>query len=166
MYDARINQNGGCDELPFCVFGRQPLCCCMDSYPIGLITADTVRFAAVVFAIVICAFVKSRIKGVEVPAVEAVLHEPEPLAESLEMHDLSGAQELDASYTSGSSFDQPENVIVGDPGFLFRSEVFRQVGDRVAGGLEGGGGETACRWRPAATDLWCDPHSSRQSPVP
>ena len=38
-------------------------------------------------------------------------------------------------------FDQPENVIVGDPGFLFRSEVFRQVGDRVAGGLEGGGGE-------------------------
>ena len=35
---------------------------------------------------------------------------------------------------------QTEDVVVGQARLLFRSQVLRQVGDHVAGGLDGAGG--------------------------
>ena len=92
-------------------------------------------------AAVVPAFIEGRVEGVEVPAVQMILHDSESFAESLEMHDLSGAEKFDGIVDVRVVFDKAENVVVSDPGFLFCSEVFHQVCDRVAGGLESSRGE-------------------------
>lgn len=66
-----------------------------------------------------------------------ILHDPETFAESLEMHDFPGPEEFDGAVDVRVVFDETEDIVVRDPGFLFCSQVFRQVCDRVAGGLKG-----------------------------
>lgn len=66
-----------------------------------------------------------------------ILHDPETFAESLEMHDFPGPEEFDGAVDVRVVFDETEDIVVRDPGFLFCCQVFRQVCDRVSGGLEG-----------------------------
>lgn len=96
---------------------------------------------ASIAAAVVPAFIEGRVEGVEVPAVQMILHDSKSFTESLEMHDLSGAEKFDGIVDVRVVFDKAENVVVSDPGFLFCSEVFHQVCDRVAGGLESSRGE-------------------------
>ena len=96
---------------------------------------------ASIAAAVAPAFIEGRVEGVEVPAVQMILHDSGAFTESLEMHDLSGAEKFDGIVDVRVVFDKAENVVVSDPGFLFCSEVFHQVCDRVAGGLESSRGE-------------------------
>lgn len=35
---------------------------------------------------------------------------------------------------------QPQNIVVGEAGFLLRSQVLCQIGNDIAGGLDGAGG--------------------------
>lgn len=74
---------------------------------------------ASIAAAVVPAFIEGRVEGVEVPAVQMILHDSESFAESLEMHDLSGAEKFDGIVDVRVVFDKAENVVVSDPGFLF-----------------------------------------------
>ena len=80
---------------------------------------------ASIAAAVVPAFIEGRIEGVEVPAVQMILHDSESFAESLEMHDLSGAEKFDGIVDVRVVFDKAENVVVSDPGFLFCSDLVR-----------------------------------------
>lgn len=79
--------------------------------------------------------VKLRIKSVEVFGVKALLNEPEGFTETLEMDNLSCPQEADGVRHIGIP-DCSEDVIVGRPGLLFCSHVFRQIGNDISLGLE------------------------------
>ena len=75
--------------------------------------------------------IKSRVKSVKVFGIQMILYEPQAFTESLEVYDLPLPQEADG-VANFRVFHQPENVVIGAPGFLFCSQVFRQVGDRIA----------------------------------
>ena len=115
--------------------GRQRFGC----RPNFLSPAASVPAAALAAAV--AAFIKGRVEGVEIPAVQMILHDSETFPESLEMHDFPGPEEFDGVIDIRVVFDETENVVVSDPGFLFRGQIFRQVRDRVAGGLESGRGK-------------------------
>lgn len=89
----------------------------------------------------IYAGIKGRIEGIEIFRIQLILYDAEGFAEALEMHDFPCPQEFNGFIDIRVVFDQPEDVVVGDPGLLFRSQILRQIGDWVAGGLEGGGRE-------------------------
>lgn len=94
-------------------------------------------------------FVKRRVKGVEIAAVQMILNDAETFPEPLEMDDFPCPEEFNGIIDVRIVFDQPEDIIVGRSGFLFGSEVLCQIGDGVAGGLEGSG-----RKRSSAGCLW------------
>ena len=48
-----------------------------------------------------------------------ILHDPETFAESLEMHDFPGPEEFDGAVDVRVVFDETEDIVVRDPGFLF-----------------------------------------------
>ena len=55
------------------------------------------------------------------------------------MHDFPFPQETD--YIADIRVvGQAENIIIGEPGFLLRSHILRQIGDNIARNLRGGGG--------------------------
>ncbi len=80
-------------------------------------------------------FVERRVAGIEVVAVEPVGGKFQSLAEALEVHDFTRAQEFDGVAHVGV-VGQAQDVVVGHARLLFRREVFGQVADDVALGLE------------------------------
>ena len=58
--------------------------------------------------------------------------------ETLEVHDLTGTQELD-DVADVRIVGDAQDVVVGHAGLLLCCEVLRQVGDGVAGDLHGAG---------------------------
>lgn len=78
-----------------------------------------------------------------------LLYHAQRFTETLEMHDLSGAQEPDGIDDVGI-LRHPQDVVVGGPRLLLRSHILRQVGDGIALALEFTGilRDTACRLRP------------------
>ena len=91
------------------------------------------------------------IEGVEIAGVEVILNHAEGFPKPLIMDDLPFPEEADGGDDVGVIY-QPEDVIVGGAGLLLGGHVLGEVGDGVAGGLEGGGGEghSACGLRPDA----------------
>ena len=82
--------------------------------------------------------VKGRIVKVDVPLIHLLLAQPQTLAEPLEVNHLTFPQEADHVIHVGV-VGQAQDVVIGLPGFLLGGQVFGQVGDDVAGGLDGGG---------------------------
>lgn len=91
------------------------------------------------------------IEGVEIAGVEVILNHAEGFAKPLIMDDLPFPEEADGGDDVGV-IHQPEDIIVGGAGLLLGGHVLGEVGDGVAGGLEGGGGKghSACGLRPDA----------------
>lgn len=91
------------------------------------------------------------IEGVEIAGVEVILNHAEGFAKPLIMDDLPFPEEADGGDDVGVIY-QLEDIIVGGAGLLLGGHVLGEVGDGVAGGLEGGGGEghSACGLRPDA----------------
>ena len=75
-------------------------------------------------------FIKLRIECIEVFAVQVFLHDPKIFTESLVMHDFTLTQETNR-ITDFRIFYKPENVIVSRTGFLFCSEVFMKICNRI-----------------------------------
>lgn len=94
--------------------------------------------------------VECRIQCVEVTAVQMILNVSQGFTETLEVDDLPFAQETDRITDFGIFYDA-ENIVISAPGFLFCSQVFEKVGDRITFGLELSGTE-----RYAACGLWPD----------
>lgn len=92
--------------------------------------------------------VKSRVKGLKVLAVHLLNGVPEGFTEPLEVDDLPLPEEADG-VTDFRIVDGAQNVVVGGAGFLFRSQVFKQVRNGIPFALEFAGvkGDTACRLR-------------------
>ena len=63
--------------------------------------------------------VEGRVKEVDVLLIHAILGQAQTFSEPLKMHDLAGPQELDDVVDIGV-VAEPQNVIVGDAGFLLR----------------------------------------------
>ena len=83
--------------------------------------------------------VKAGVHIVDVLFAKTVLHQPEPLAEALEVDDLPRPQEADG-VGDIRVVGEAEAGVGGDPGLLLGGPVLREVGDGVAGDLHGGGG--------------------------
>lgn len=64
-------------------------------------------------------FVKRRVKGVEIAAVQMILNDAETFTEPLEMDDFPCPEEFNGIIDVRIVFDQPEDIIVGRSGFLF-----------------------------------------------
>lgn len=69
------------------------------------------------------AWIKSWVKGIEILAVQLILHMPQGLSKTLEMHDFPCPQISDRIADFRIFYDT-EDVVVSAPGFLFCSEVF------------------------------------------
>ena len=81
------------------------------------------------------AFIKARVKCIEILAVETIGEDAQTLAEALVVGDLTLSQEFERLEHVGI-VDQTNEVVVGRTRFLLGSEVFVQIGDGVALGLE------------------------------
>ena len=79
--------------------------------------------------------VKGRVQGVEVAAVQAVLDAAKNFSESLEMYDFPFPQKADG-VADFRILDDPQDVVVGGSGFLFRRQILEQVGDGIPFGLK------------------------------
>lgn len=69
-----------------------------------------------------------------------ILNLSQSFAEPLIVDDFSFPQESDG-IDDLRVIDQAQDVVVCDSGFLFRRHIFVEVGDGIAGRLEGGGGK-------------------------
>ena len=76
------------------------------------------------FALAAAFVVEFRIEGVEISAVQLLLHQPQAFAEPLVVDDLPFPQEADG-VADFRVFHQTENVVVGGPGFLFWGDFVR-----------------------------------------
>ena len=84
-------------------------------------------------------FVEFGVEGVEIPAVQLLLHEAQAFAEPLVVHDLPFPEEADR-VADFRVFDEAQDVVVGCSCLLLCGQVFVQVCDGVALGLEDRGG--------------------------
>ena len=91
--------------------------------------------------------VKRRVKGVEVLGVQLLLDDAQGLTETLEMHDLPGPQEADRVRHIRRIHGEPQDIVIGGPGLLFRSLILAQIRNRIPGGLEHGSGKRHPRRR-------------------
>ena len=76
-------------------------------------------------------------RAIHVLLIHFFFGKAQPLTEALEMNDLSGAQEFDHVIDIGI-VRQPQNVVIGNAGFLLRCQILREIGDDIA--LYGHGG--------------------------
>ena len=93
--------------------------------------------------------VKCWVGRIEVLSIQMVLDNPEPFTKPLEMHNLTRTQEPDRICNFLVLY-QTQDIVIGAAGFLFRCQILRQVGNRVALGLEFAGieGDSPCGLRP------------------
>ena len=82
------------------------------------------------------ALVESGVVGVEVLRVQIVLYDAKRIAETLEVRDFPRAQKADR-VAHVRVVGEAEDVVVGQTRLLLGRKVLVQVGDGVAGGLEG-----------------------------
>lgn len=82
------------------------------------------------------ALVEGGVVGVEVLRVQIVLYDAKRVAEALEVRDFPRAQEADR-VAHVRVVGEAEDVVVGQTRLLLGRKVLVQVGDGVAGGLEG-----------------------------
>lgn len=85
---------------------------------------------------ILLSLIKTRVISVEVLVVEVILNDTECIAEALEVDDLALAQEADR-VGDVVIVAEAQDIVVGFSRLLLCCEVLRQVGDRVAGRLEG-----------------------------
>lgn len=106
-------------------------------------------YALCLIGVGVLRFVKSRVKGVEVAAVQMLLNRAESFAETLEMNNFTFPKEADG-VADFRVFDDTEDVVVGGAGFLFRRQILEQIRNRISLGLEFTGIEryAACCLRP------------------
>lgn len=64
-----------------------------------------------------------------------ILHDAETFAETLIVHNFSFTQKFDR-FSDIWIFYQTQDVVICGAGFHFSGEIFRQICDRIAGGLE------------------------------
>ena len=83
--------------------------------------------------------VKGGIGEVDVLTVHPFLCKLDRLTETLKMHDLAFAEKTDHIGDVGV-VREPENIVVGDAGFLFGGKVLGQICDDVARNLHSRGG--------------------------
>ena len=81
--------------------------------------------------------IESGVEGVVVPGVEVFLHGAQGVAEALEVHDFAFAEEANDVFDVGV-VDQAQDVVVGQAGLLFGRQILVQVGQGIAGRLQGG----------------------------
>lgn len=119
-------------------------------------TAPGSSFESTVFAGGIAGGVKAWVKGIEVLAVQLLLNASERFAEPLEVNDFPCPQEADG-ICHFRVFDQAQQIVIGFAGLLLCCQIFKQIRDGIAGGLEFGGGEgvSACGLRPHASGVIC-----------
>ena len=67
-------------------------------------------------------WIKCRVKGIEILAVQLILYMPQGLSKALEMHNFPCPQIPDWIADFRIFYDA-ENVVVSAPGFLFGSEI-------------------------------------------
>lgn len=93
--------------------------------------------------------IKSRIEGVEIAAVQVILHVTEGFAEPLEVNYLPFPKEADG-IADILVLHHAEDVVVGDAGFLFCRQILKKIRNRIPFGLEFAGikGDAACRLGP------------------
>lgn len=93
--------------------------------------------------------IEIRIECIIILAVELVGNQAKPFTETLEVDDLPCAEVFDR-ICNLLILHQAENVVIGGAGFLLCSQIFRQVGDGIALGLELTGieGDTSCSLGP------------------
>lgn len=84
--------------------------------------------------------VQAWVKCVEVFGIQLVSYAGERLPKALEVHNFPGPQEADG-ISHLRVFYKPQNVVVGEAGFLLRRHILIQIGDGIAGGLDLGSGE-------------------------
>ena len=90
-------------------------------------------------------FIKGRIEKIYVLLVHFVLGNLQALAKALEVDDLTFPQETDDIVYIGI-IAEPQDVIIGDTGFLLCCKVFRQIADHIALDCHG-----CCIVRPAGS---------------
>ena len=91
---------------------------------------------------------KRRIDSIKILGIQIILHNPETLTESLEMHDFPLTKITDRiAYIM--VMHQPKNVIIGGTGFLLRCHILGQIRNRISFGLEESRGK-----RYPACSLW------------
>lgn len=76
-------------------------------------------------------FVKGRVAGIEVAAVELILRYAESFAETLVVNYLALSQESDRIANVGI-VGKPKDIVVGGTGFLFGSHILVKVGDDIS----------------------------------
>ena len=79
--------------------------------------------------------VKAGIESIKVPAVQTVLEAAQGFTESLEMNDFSFTKKTDR-VSDFRVFDNAENIVICQTGFLFRRHIFVKVGDCITCALE------------------------------
>ena len=79
--------------------------------------------AAAVAACASC--VKLGIEGVEVSGIQFILYQAERLAEALEVHHLSGAQEADGVRYIRGVYAETQDIVVGSAGLFFCCNLIR-----------------------------------------
>ena len=75
--------------------------------------------------------VKARVDIIHILLIQPILSKPQPLAETLEVHDLARTQELDDVVDVGI-VGKAQDVIVGHARLLLGGEVLGEVGDGIA----------------------------------
>ncbi len=83
-------------------------------------------------------FIKGGIESIEVTGIQFILNQTQPFAKALVMDDFTFAQEFNGIPDVGI-VGKAENVIISSPCFLFCSQIFVEIGDRIAFDLEIGG---------------------------
>jgi len=98
--------------------------------------------------------IKGRVKGIEIPAVQMLLHIAEGFTESLEMDDFSFSQETDGIADFRILY-YPQDIFIGRTGLLFCCQILEQIRNRIAFGLEFAGieGNASCCLGPDARSV-------------
>lgn len=89
---------------------------------------ETLSPAVSIFATAVL-FVKRRVKGVEIAAVQMILNDAETFTEPLEMDDFPCPEEFNGMIDIRIVLNQTEDIIVGRSGFLFCCNHIRTTFD-------------------------------------
>ena len=75
--------------------------------------------------------VKTWIESIKILGIKLILNRSERFAETLEMHNLTSAKETDRiCYVR--FLHEPEDVIIGAPGFLLCRQIFMKIRDWIS----------------------------------
>ena len=84
--------------------------------------------------------VESRIECIEVSGIQVILNHPHRFTEPLEVDNLPFTEEA-YGVADFRILDQPQNIVIGEPCFLFCGHILIEIRNGIAGGLELAGAE-------------------------